>query len=139
MRRISTLDDIAEGLDALVRLDPRLASIRAAAGAVPLRLSEPGFASLAEIVTGQQVSTASAAAIFGRMARLIDPLTPENVLAADPDLLRQAGQSRAKVRTLLALAQAVAEGLDLHHLTGLEAEEAVRRLTAVKGIGPWTA
>ncbi len=139
MRRIANLADITEGLDALERIDPRLVAVRAAVGEVPLRLNPPGFASLAQIITGQQVSTASASAIFGRMMGLIDPFTPEAVLAADDALFRQAGQSRAKVQTIRAIAQAMNDGLDLHHLVDADADHAIARLTAIKGVGPWTA
>jgi len=139
MQRIRNLDDIARGLDALVTIDPRLAPIRQAAGDVPLRLSLPGFESLASIIVGQQVSTASARAIFGRLVALANPLTPQAILAADDDLFRQAGLSRPKQRALIAAAGAVRNGLDLDHLCGLDAEDAISRLTAVNGIGPWTA
>jgi DNA-3-methyladenine glycosylase II len=139
LKRIRNLADVEEGLEALVRLDPRLAAIRAASGEVPLRLTQPGFASLASIIVSQQVSTASARAIYGRLVGLADPLTHTTLLAADDSLFREAGLSGAKHRTLLALSRAVAEGLDLNGLCDLEAEEAVRRLSGVKGIGPWTA
>src|SRR5690606_27390930 len=139
MQRIATLDDIGRGLDALVTLDPRLSAVRGKAGAVPLRLSEPGFASLASIIVSQQVSRASADAIFGRVTGLLDPLTPEAVLGAGEAVFRQAGLSRPKQRGLLAAAQAVAGGLDLHRLCSLDAAEAIAALTAVPGIGPWTA
>jgi DNA-3-methyladenine glycosylase II len=139
MQRIATPDDIARGLDALVALDPRLSAVRGRAGAVPLRLSAPGFESLASIIVSQQVSRASADAIFGRLTGLLDPLTPQAVLGAGEAVFRQAGLSRPKQRGLLAAAQAVAAGLDLHHLCSLDAGEAIAALTAVPGIGPWTA
>ncbi len=139
MRRIVTLDDISEGLEALIRLDPRLSAVVERAGAVPLRLSEPGFASLVAIVVSQQVSRASADAILGRFRRLIDPLTPRAVLDAAEDVFREAGLSRPKERTVLALAQAVEQGLDLVALAGQDGATAMRALTAVSGIGPWTA
>lgn len=139
MQRITNLDDIAAGLDALCGLDPRLEAVRRVAGEVPLRLSEPGFGSLASIIVSQQVSRASADAIFGRFVRLVDPLTPQAVLAAGEDVFRQAGFSRPKQRAMLGAAGAVAEGLDLVHLCGLPAAEAIARLIAVPGIGPWTA
>jgi DNA-3-methyladenine glycosylase II len=140
MQRIETLDHIAEALDALCLLDPRLVAVREKAGEVPLRLSQPGFVSLASIITGQQVSRASAEAIFSRFTTLIDPLTPERLLAAGDEVYRQAGQSGAKQRTLVAIARAVVkEGLDLEGLCALEASEAISRLTAISGIGPWTA
>ncbi|MBE7185912.1 MAG: DNA-3-methyladenine glycosylase 2 family protein [Methylobacterium mesophilicum] len=139
MQPISILANLQDGLDALCRLDQRLEAVRAAVAEVPLRRAEPGFASLVSIVVGQQVSTASAAAIFARFAALIDPLTPRAVLAADDAVFRAAGFSGAKVRTVRALAQAVHDGLDLDHICGLDAEHAVGLLTKVPGIGPWTA
>ncbi|MBZ9736265.1 DNA-3-methyladenine glycosylase [Mesorhizobium sp. CA18] len=139
MQRIASLDDIATGLDALCRIDPRLATVRGRAGEVPLRLSEPGFQSLASIIVSQQVSRASADAIFGRLVKLVDPLTPQAILAAGEGVFREAGLSRPKQRGLLAVAEAVAGGLDLDHLCTLDAGEAIAAMTAVPGIGPWTA
>lgn len=140
MRRIATLDDIAEGLDALGRLDPRLVAVRGAAGEVPLRLTEPGFASLVSVVVSQQVSRASADAIMGRLGRLVDPLTPEGFVAAGEAAWREAGLSRPKMRALTAISEALASGsLDLAVAAGLEAGEAIRHMTAIHGIGPWTA
>ncbi|CCV05168.1 conserved hypothetical protein [Mesorhizobium metallidurans STM 2683] len=139
MQRIANLDDIAEGLDALCLIDPRLERVRCMAGEVPLRLSEPGFRSLASIVVSQQVSRASADAIFGRLTKLVDPLTPQAILVAGEDTFREAGLSRPKQRGLVAIAQAVADGLDLNHLCSLDAPQAITAMTAVPGIGPWTA
>jgi DNA-3-methyladenine glycosylase II len=85
------------------------------------------------------VSRASADAIFGRLVRLVDPLTPQAILAVGEDVFREAGLSRPKQRGLLAVAEAVAGGLDLDHLCTLEAGEAIAAMTAVPGIGPWTA
>ena len=139
MQRISTLDDIAAGLDALCAADPRLERVRTAAGDVPLRRTEPGFASLVSIVVSQQVSRASAEAIFGRLIKLADPLTPEVLLAAGDGLFREAGLSRPKQRAVLAVSEAVRDGLDLAGLCQLDAEAAIGAMTRVSGIGPWTA
>lgn len=139
MRRISSIDDINRGLDQLCAIDPRLGAVREKAGEVPLRLSEPGFASLASIIVSQQVSTASARAIFGRFSTLVDPLTPEALLAAGEEVFRTAGLSRPKQRTLLAVARAAADGLDLHGLCRLDAREAMAAMVGIPGIGPWTA
>lgn len=139
MQRIETTEHIALGLDALCHLDRRLEVVRAKAGDVPLRLSEPGFRSLASILVSQQVSRASADAIFGRLVALLDPLTPQAVLDAGEDIFRTAGLSRPKQRGLLAAARAVADGLDLDGLCLLDAGEAHRLLTAIAGIGTWTA
>ncbi|RUV30649.1 MULTISPECIES: DNA-3-methyladenine glycosylase [unclassified Mesorhizobium] len=139
MQRIATLDDISRGLDALCLLDPRLEKVRGMAGEVPLRLSEPGFRSLASIIVSQQVSRASADAIFGRLTKLVDPLTPQAILAADEAMFREAGLSRPKQRGLVAVAQAVVDGLDLDHLCLLDATDAITAMIKVSGIGPWTA
>lgn len=140
MRRILTADDIEEGLEALVRADPRLAAVRAFAGEVPLRLTPPGFASLVAIIVGQQVSRASADAIFGRLVRLADPLAPQALLDGGEALYRAAGLSRPKMRALDALSRAVVEGsLDVDALASIDAAGAMASLTAIPGIGPWTA
>ncbi|MFC6488226.1 DNA-3-methyladenine glycosylase 2 family protein, partial [Nitratireductor sp. GCM10026969] len=76
MQRIDTVEDLARGLDALVVIDPRLGAVRAAAGPVPLRRSAPGFESLVSVIVSQQVSRASADAIFKRLSARIDPLLP---------------------------------------------------------------
>jgi DNA-3-methyladenine glycosylase II len=138
-RRIATSDDISAGLKALVAIDPRLAAVRDLAGEVPLRRSPGGFASLASIIVSQQVSTASARAIFGRFEKLVDPLDAAGVLAADYEVFRAAGLSRPKIKALRAIAEAVSGGLDLDHLERLSPDDAIERLTAVPGIGPWTA
>ena len=106
---------------------------------MPLRRSEPGFTSLLSIIISQQVSRASADAIFGRLTRLVDPLTPDALLAAGDELFRQAGLSRPKQRAVLAVSEAVRDGLDLARLCDLDAEAAIGKMTAVPGIGVWTA
>lgn len=139
MRRISDNADVINGLDRLCRLDPRLEAVRVAAGEVPLRLVPPGFESMVSIIVSQQVSRASADAIHGRLRRLLDPLTPTALLGAGETVFREAGLSRPKQRTLIAVSSAVAAGLDLEALCELEADEAMAPLVSVPGIGPWTA
>ena len=122
-------------------LDPDLiGKLIAKAGPPPLRRREPGFAGLCWIIVSQQVSTASANAIFKRVETNLSPLGPASVLAADDATLRACGLSLAKMRALRALATAVEAGaLNLAGLAPLAAEEGHRALVAVKGIGPWTA
>lgn len=140
MRRIETVDDIAEGLDELIRLDARLAPVVDKAGDVPLRRVPHGLASLVSIIVAQQVSRASADAILGRFANLVDLDDAAMLGAADEDIFRAAGLSRPKQATLLALARRIADGeLDLARLADASAEDARAALTAVPGIGPWTA
>jgi DNA-3-methyladenine glycosylase II len=140
MKRIDTEDDLAAALDELVLIDPSLLPVCEQAGRVDLRRSEPGFASLASIVVSQQVSRASAEAILGRLVQLIDPFTPAQLLAKGIDALVNAGLSRAKQRTLLSLATSLQDGqLDMESLSELPASDAISQLTALPGIGPWTA
>jgi DNA-3-methyladenine glycosylase II len=130
-----------EAVARLLALDAEIVGkLIAIGGPTPLRLQEPGFAGLARIIVAQQVSTASANAIFGRLAAALEPLSAPTLIAASDETLRACGLSWAKIRALRALAEAVAQrGLDLVGLGALVAEDAHRALVAVKGIGPWTA
>lgn len=131
--------DIAEGLAALIDLDPALLPVIEAAGPVPLRLSEPGFAGLAHIIVSQMVSKASATAIWSRMTAR-GPVSPESFLAHAPEVMAGFGLSRAKTSTIEGVARAIVDGkLDLAILGAMSADEAMARLVALKGIGPWTA
>lgn len=133
-------DDVREGLENLLRLDPRLTAIAAEAGPLPLRLREPGFEGLAHIIVSQMVSRASAEAIWRRMQPVEGVLTADNYVLLHPEAWREFGLSRAKADTLLRIAEAVASGcLDLLALSALPPDEALAELTALKGIGPWTA
>lgn len=128
------------GLAELVRLDPIMARLVEDGAEPVLRKRQPGYEGLAWIVTGQQVSTASAAAIWGRVRKALSPLTPARILAAADEELQAPGLSMPKIRTLRAAASAVVEGhLPLDALANLPADEAHACLTAVRGIGPWTA
>lgn len=140
MRTIETLDDLIAELDGLLRIDPRLAEASRIAGPLPLRRTAPGFASLANIIVSQQVSKASADAIYGRLAAQ-DCLHETGLfLRRDPAALLGCGLSRPKLKTLLLVAAACEDGsLDLHGLCGLPAEDAIATLSKTPGIGPWTA
>lgn len=100
----------------------------------------PGFAALVLLVLEQQVSLASGAAAFRRVRERIGAMTPEGVLGTTSAQLREDGVSRQKDRYLRALADAVVTGaLDLGALSDCDDETAHRRLTALPGIGRWTA
>lgn len=140
MQIIRNEDDVRQGLEALLRLDPRLASVAAEAGPIPLRLREPGFAGLAHIIVSQMVSRASAEAIWRRMLPADGLLTAEGYVLLHSEAWREFGLSRAKAETLARIAEAVASGrLDLSGLCLKPPGEALGELTALKGIGPWTA
>ena len=131
----------AAGLEALARLDAGFMEVMRQAGELPrLRRRDPGFAGLAAIIVSQQVSTASANAIFGRVQARYPDLCATHVLAASDDDLRSCGLSAPKIRTLRAIAEVVACGeLDFDWLATAEAEVAHARLCEIKGVGPWTA
>ena len=133
-------NNLAEGARLLALRDPAMADIMQKAGPPPLRKSEPGFRGLARIIIGQQVSVASAAAIWKRTCAGLDPLTPETILTARDEDLRACGLSAPKMRTLKAIAMAVqSRALPLDDLHAMPADEAHRAMLTVKGIGPWTA
>ena len=124
----------------LVRVDPRLRPVREAAGPLALRTAARGFAGLAKVITGQQLSVASAAAIWSRFEALPGATDAAGYLRLDEAQVRAAGMSGGKCRTLRTLAEAVVAGqLDFDHLEGLEMQAAIGYLTAHKGVGPWTA
>lgn len=139
MRLILTDADITEGLDHLVAVDPRLQPVVAMAGPVDIRYRPPGFEGLARIVVAQQLSVASADAIWTRFEALLGEATAANYLLHTEEALRGAGLSKGKVKTLAALAEAASGGLDLVALADEPPELAVEQLTAIHGIGRWTA
>jgi DNA-3-methyladenine glycosylase II len=140
VQTIDTLEHLVWELESLILLDPRLAFAAKVAGELPLRRTVPGFASLASVIVSQQVSKASADAIFGRLLAL-DVLHDTGVfVTADHERLLGAGLSRPKLKTLmLAAAACESGGLDLHGLCRLPAHEAIASMTTLPGIGPWTA
>jgi DNA-3-methyladenine glycosylase II len=138
--RLDTAAGIDWHLDRLLELDPRLAAVRERTGTPEPRINSPGFAGIAKIVVGQQVSVASARAIWGRFEMLEGALDPVRYLGLEEEQVRGIGFSAGKFRTLQVIAEAMVAGqLDFAHLETLPAEEAVAYLVAHKGIGPWTA
>jgi DNA-3-methyladenine glycosylase II len=138
--RIHTEFDLDAALAHLVKADHRFGQALSLAGRPPLRRRPDGFAGLASIVVSQQLSTASAKAIWERLEAAFDPLDHVAMLRARAPKLARAGLSAPKIRTLKAIAKAINCGdLDLPGLVQQPADEAHRMLTAVHGIGPWTA
>ena len=139
-RKIETERDIRAGLVELRRACAHMRRIHDLVGDPPLRRLEGGFAGLLRIVVSQQLSTASANSIWQRMSASIQPLRPATILALDDGALTGAGLSRPKVKTFRAVAAAVeAKSLDLARLEHASDEAIREALTAVSGIGPWTA
>jgi len=109
-------------------------------GTPPLRKRAAGFEGLAWIVIAQQVSTASALAIFARFSARYGRFDPAEIVAAGDDDLKACGLSTPKVRAMRAICEAIVGGrIDLDGLASLPADDAHARLVAIKGIGPWSA
>jgi DNA-3-methyladenine glycosylase II len=137
---IHTEADLDSALAGLIATDPRWREALAAAGRPRLRRRPDGFAGLASIVVSQQLSTASAKAIWDRLETALDPFSPQAMRRARAPKLARAGLSAPKIRALKEIARAIDRGdLDLAALGALPADEAHGRLTAIHGIGPWTA
>lgn len=120
--------------------DARLKPIAERAGSFDIRLTPGGFPGLVRVTLGQQLSVASARAIWGRYAALPGALEPAGYLKLSEAELRAAGFSRSKVTTVANIARAVLAGeLDLAAIEALPAPAAVATLCRIKGIGPWTA
>jgi DNA-3-methyladenine glycosylase II len=134
-RIIKTADCVAEGAAWLAARDPRLASALAATGPLPLRRRPDGFAALFDAIVSQQVSVASANAIWARLQAA--GLTEAGAVARAGDAeLRACGLSRQKIRYGRALALA---DLDYPALRAAPDEAVIATLVAVPGIGRWTA
>jgi DNA-3-methyladenine glycosylase II len=135
MREISVPADLDEGAAHLMRVCPVWARELPALLPLPLRRWPEGFGALRDAVVGQQISTAAAAAILARMASA--GLDDESgIAAADDATLQASGLSRAKIRYLRGI---VAARLDWRALRALPDDTAVAQLTALPGIGRWTA
>lgn len=137
---LDTEQAISLHLAGLLQRDPRLGPVIERAGEVVPRISPPGFEGMARVICGQQLSVASARAIWSRFEALPGATEPTRFLALDDNVIRASGFSAGKIRTLRAVAAAMADGtLDFAHLETLSAEDAIAYLTVHKGIGPWTA
>ncbi|MGZ2258192.1 DNA-3-methyladenine glycosylase family protein [Roseobacter sp. A03A-229] len=134
-RIVATDADVAEGAAWLAARDPRLATALDACGPLPLRRKPDGFAELLSAIVSQQVSVASARALWSNL-ETAGVITPQTVLRHSQEELRALGLSRQKARYAHALADA---GIDYDALRAAPDAEVVKTLTSVTGIGVWTA
>ncbi len=137
---IASEADLDLGIDALVRSDARFGPLFAKTGRPPLRRSEAGYRGVMRIIAGQQVSKASAAAIWLRMEDALAPMEPAHVDGLEEADFRAAGLSGPKIKAVKSLTSAVVGGdLDFAELEILGDQAVADCLCAVKGIGPWSA
>lgn len=131
---------ILEARQRLAAIDPALATLDAVTPPFAWRVGLGGFPGLVKMVVQQQVSLASAAAIWARVEAGLPEMTAEAVMAHDPDHLLSLGLSRPKARYVRAIAEAHLTGAcDFEALPRLSDDAAVAALTAITGIGRWTA
>lgn len=134
-RLIHGSDCLREGADWLCVVEPAFQHVRDQIDEIPLRLRDDGFGALMFAIVGQQVSTASAAAIWARV-EAAGMVLPKTVAAASHEELAALGLSRPKIRYAQALAGA---GIDYPGLRAMPSDQVIATLTAVPGIGLWTA
>ena len=133
-------EQLRRALDALAGIEPAIADAIDRIGYPPPRIRERGYQTLLRTIVGQQVSVAAANAIWAKLeAKVGAGLAPEAVAAAPDELLREAGLSRQKASYAKSLAGHVADGdIDFAALPA-DDEEAIAQMTAIKGIGRWSA
>ena len=137
---VRTAQSLNHSLDALAAAEPGFAVVLRSHGRPEPRLSDPGVETLLRTIVGQQVSVAAARSMWSKLiARLGQPIDLQALLAATDEELREAGLSRQKAGYARSLAGLVLSGeLDLACLPA-DDEEAIARLTLIKGIGRWSA
>ena len=133
--RIFTEQDLETNIEALIAIEPKFQQAYQSTGLPPMRKSPEGFTALYHILVDQQLSVAAANSIWNKLT-LANLISAENVLAASDEDLRTNGLSKQKIRYVKALAQADIDYLALQHLP---ADAVMKILTAVLGIGEWTA
>src|SRR5690349_18230732 len=137
---IHTQDDLETAVHVLIKQDPRWQPVFAKSGMPAIRRREGGYAGLCSIVCGQQLSTASAAAIRARLFAAFDPFHHDTVRLARTDKLKRLGLSAPKIKSIREIGKAISRGhIDLDAVAKMEADQAHAALMALHGIGPWTA
>ncbi len=140
MRTIEAETDIAEGVAYLCDREPRFAIAINAAGNPPLRRGKPGLEGLCHIITAQQISIHAADSIWKRVSEHFSPFDADEMIAASDKAYIDCGLSRPKIRTIRALLEAIASRkLDFQLLHQSQDADVAKALTAIRGIGPWTA
>lgn len=139
-RTIKTENDIRDGISSLKRSCKYMRKIYSVTGDPPLRRRQGGFKGLARIVVGQQLSVASANAIWTRLESHVKPFNPEQFLLISGEDFRSLGLSRPKVRTLQSVSRAVMDKQVNFNTLSRKSDEMVKqKLITLHGIGPWTA
>ena len=126
--------------DYLASRDPVLGAAIDRIGHIDREVFPDLFEALINSIAGQQISGKALATVWARLCAAVGAVTPENLLAAGEERLRACGFSGRKVNYMLSAARAVADGaLNIHSLVEKDDQEVIRTLTALPGVGRWTA
>ena len=129
-----------QAIKELIQADEILTGLIGLIGDISIPLKANYFQSLVQSIIGQQLSAKAANTIHQRFLNLAEDFSPESILRIDPELMRSAGLSRAKVQYIQDLcSKIISDDIQLHDMDQLEDEQIVRMLKKVKGIGPWTS
>lgn len=135
-----TKQTFRDGVAELAWRDADIARLFAAADLPGLRSRTTGYGTILKIISGQQVSTAAARAINGRMEALANPMTPEIFAKLSDDDLRAIGFSRQKMSYGRAIAEAILSGeFSFRRVAGMDDEAAIAEMIKLRGVGRWTA
>ena len=135
LQTIENTEELEEHIIALIAIEPRFAPVYEQVGMPSLRHNAGGFEQLMRAMVGQQLSVAAAASIWKKLVAA-GLTTPHAIAEAQDETLRAQGLSRQKMRYVRSL---VAHDIDFTTLTTMPNEAAIKTLTAVTGIGRWTA
>ncbi|GAB4072205.1 DNA-3-methyladenine glycosylase [Barrientosiimonas marina] len=130
-----------EAVQTLAASDAQMQKLITVIGKVVVPMRPDYFRSLARSITGQQISVKAAETIFSRLEKRVEGhMTPEMICQVSDDQLRATGLSGQKTRYLRDLAAKIQDGtIDFTHLHALTNQAVIKQLTAIKGIGKWTA
>ena len=132
---IETPAALADHIEQLIQIEPRFGPVYSQVGVPDLRRNSGGFEQLMRAMVGQQLSVAAARSIWNKL-EVAKLTTPEAIAQADDDTLKASGLSRQKIRYVRSL---VEHNIDFDALASMSDEAVIDALTAVTGIGRWTA
>ena len=132
---IETPAALADHIEQLIQIEPRFGPVYSQVGVPDLRRNAGGFEQLMRAMVGQQLSVAAARSIWNKL-EVAKLTTPEAIAQADDDTLKASGLSRQKIRYVRSL---VEHNIDFDALASMSDEAVIDALTAVTGIGRWTA
>ena len=131
---------LKKDIDSIARIDPDVETAVQTIGYPKPRIRPQGFETLLTTIVGQQISTEAAAAVMGRVRKLLPRMQPGELQKLSPDDLRAAGLSGRKVEYAFGLADAIADGtLDTGALGSMDDAQVIRTITALRGFGDWSA